>query len=113
MPHTFSAHIDYAAFAFVIKLNNLSLAKLCFIPPPLGIQSEAGVREFHIVQVSSSSQHWRLHKCINPAKDKGVSGKLSLCASFLQCYIPICFLVFIVSRMNGEHSSVFHFNRML
>ncbi|XP_070688188.1 trafficking protein particle complex subunit 8 [Pempheris klunzingeri] len=32
--------------------------------------SEAGVREFHIVQVSSSSQHWRLHKCINPAKDK-------------------------------------------
>uniref|UniRef100_A0A671Y287 Trafficking protein particle complex subunit 8 n=1 Tax=Sparus aurata TaxID=8175 RepID=A0A671Y287_SPAAU len=32
--------------------------------------SEAGMREFHIVQVSSSSQHWRLHKCINPAKDK-------------------------------------------
>ncbi|KAM7410650.1 hypothetical protein PAMA_001877 [Pampus argenteus] len=32
--------------------------------------SEAGVREFHIVQVSSSSQHWRLHKCINPTKDK-------------------------------------------
>ncbi|XP_034036210.1 trafficking protein particle complex subunit 8 isoform X2 [Thalassophryne amazonica] len=32
--------------------------------------SEAGVREFHIVQVSSCSQHWRLHKCINPAKDK-------------------------------------------
>ncbi|XP_076583417.1 trafficking protein particle complex subunit 8 isoform X2 [Chaetodon auriga] len=32
--------------------------------------SETGVREFHIVQVSSSSQHWRLQKCINPAKDK-------------------------------------------
>ncbi|XP_010782117.1 trafficking protein particle complex subunit 8, partial [Notothenia coriiceps] len=32
--------------------------------------SEAGLREFHIIQVSSSSQHWRLHKCINPAKDK-------------------------------------------
>ncbi|XP_068449315.1 trafficking protein particle complex subunit 8 isoform X2 [Clinocottus analis] len=32
--------------------------------------SEAGVREFHIIQVSSSSQHWRLHKCINPANDK-------------------------------------------
>ncbi|XP_061894359.1 trafficking protein particle complex subunit 8 isoform X2 [Entelurus aequoreus] len=31
--------------------------------------SEAGVREFHIVQVSSSSQRWRLHKCINPAKE--------------------------------------------
>ncbi|KAK6313879.1 hypothetical protein J4Q44_G00153380 [Coregonus suidteri] len=32
--------------------------------------SEAGVREFHIVQVSSSSKQWRLHKCINPAEDK-------------------------------------------
>ncbi|TNN77946.1 Trafficking protein particle complex subunit 8 [Liparis tanakae] len=32
--------------------------------------SEGGVREFHIIQVSSSSQHWRLHKCINPANDK-------------------------------------------
>uniref|UniRef100_A0A665T8A0 Trafficking protein particle complex 8 n=1 Tax=Echeneis naucrates TaxID=173247 RepID=A0A665T8A0_ECHNA len=32
--------------------------------------SESGVREFHIVQVSSSSQHWQLHKCINPARDK-------------------------------------------
>uniref|UniRef100_A0A667WW15 Trafficking protein particle complex subunit 8 n=1 Tax=Myripristis murdjan TaxID=586833 RepID=A0A667WW15_9TELE len=32
--------------------------------------SEAGVREFHIVQVSSSSKHWWLHKCINPAKEK-------------------------------------------
>ncbi|XP_054880101.1 trafficking protein particle complex subunit 8 isoform X2 [Poeciliopsis prolifica] len=28
--------------------------------------SESGVREFDIVQVSSSSQHWRLHKYINP-----------------------------------------------
>uniref|UniRef100_A0A3P8U248 Trafficking protein particle complex subunit 8 n=1 Tax=Amphiprion percula TaxID=161767 RepID=A0A3P8U248_AMPPE len=36
--------------------------------------SEGGVREFHIVQVSSSSQHWRLHKYINPDKDKGLSG---------------------------------------
>ncbi|XP_056132281.1 trafficking protein particle complex subunit 8 isoform X2 [Lampris incognitus] len=32
--------------------------------------SEAGVREFHIVQVSSMSRHWQLQKCINPAKDK-------------------------------------------
>uniref|UniRef100_A0A8C8KAE4 Trafficking protein particle complex 8 n=1 Tax=Oncorhynchus tshawytscha TaxID=74940 RepID=A0A8C8KAE4_ONCTS len=32
--------------------------------------SEAGVREFHIAQVSSSSKQWRLHKCINPAEDK-------------------------------------------
>ncbi|KAJ8376842.1 hypothetical protein SKAU_G00074220 [Synaphobranchus kaupii] len=32
--------------------------------------NESGVREFHIVQVSSSSKHWRLLKCINPSKDK-------------------------------------------
>ncbi|KAM9383796.1 trafficking protein particle complex subunit 8 isoform 4-T4 [Pholidichthys leucotaenia] len=32
--------------------------------------SEGGVREFHIVQVSSSSRHWRLHKYINPNKEK-------------------------------------------
>ncbi|XP_067086412.1 trafficking protein particle complex subunit 8 isoform X2 [Osmerus mordax] len=32
--------------------------------------NEAGVREFHIAQVSSSSRHWRLHKCINVAEDK-------------------------------------------
>ncbi|KAL1022685.1 hypothetical protein UPYG_G00031010 [Umbra pygmaea] len=32
--------------------------------------SEAGVREFHIAQVSSSSKQWKLHKCINPAEDK-------------------------------------------
>ncbi|XP_076873114.1 trafficking protein particle complex subunit 8 isoform X2 [Brachyhypopomus gauderio] len=32
--------------------------------------SEAGVREFHIVQVSSSSRQWRLHACINPAGDR-------------------------------------------
>uniref|UniRef100_A0A8C7XGM6 Trafficking protein particle complex subunit 8 n=1 Tax=Oryzias sinensis TaxID=183150 RepID=A0A8C7XGM6_9TELE len=31
--------------------------------------SEGGMREFHIVQVSSSSQRWRLHKYINPDKD--------------------------------------------
>ncbi|XP_028817485.1 LOW QUALITY PROTEIN: trafficking protein particle complex subunit 8 [Denticeps clupeoides] len=32
--------------------------------------NEAGVREFHIVQVSSSSRIWRLHTCINPTGDK-------------------------------------------
>ncbi|XP_069575816.1 trafficking protein particle complex subunit 8 isoform X1 [Brachyistius frenatus] len=32
--------------------------------------SEGGVREFHIVQVSSSSQRWRLHKYINPNQEK-------------------------------------------
>ncbi|XP_051928708.1 trafficking protein particle complex subunit 8 isoform X1 [Hippocampus zosterae] len=32
--------------------------------------SEAGVREFHIVQVSSGSRHWSLSECVNPAKEK-------------------------------------------
>ncbi|XP_078254155.1 trafficking protein particle complex subunit 8 isoform X2 [Rhinoraja longicauda] len=32
--------------------------------------SEAGVREFHIIQVSSCSEHWKLQKCINPMEDK-------------------------------------------
>ncbi|XP_018603460.2 trafficking protein particle complex subunit 8 isoform X3 [Scleropages formosus] len=32
--------------------------------------NEAGVREFHIVQVSSCSKQWRLHSCINPVGDK-------------------------------------------
>uniref|UniRef100_A0A667WZ23 Trafficking protein particle complex subunit 8 n=1 Tax=Myripristis murdjan TaxID=586833 RepID=A0A667WZ23_9TELE len=41
--------------------------------------SEAGVREFHIVQVSSSSKHWWLHKCINPAKEKGWSLSAHVC----------------------------------
>ena len=42
--------------------------------PPFSrpLQNEAGVREFHIAQVSSSSKHWRLQKCINMAEDKGV-----------------------------------------
>ncbi|XP_037837247.1 trafficking protein particle complex subunit 8 isoform X2 [Kryptolebias marmoratus] len=31
--------------------------------------SESGIHEFHIIQVSSGSQHWRLHKYINPSKD--------------------------------------------
>uniref|UniRef100_A0A4W3GTN5 Trafficking protein particle complex subunit 8 n=1 Tax=Callorhinchus milii TaxID=7868 RepID=A0A4W3GTN5_CALMI len=37
--------------------------------------SEAGVKEFYIIQVSSGSKHWKLQKCINPAEDK--DGKLN------------------------------------
>ncbi|CAJ1060133.1 trafficking protein particle complex subunit 8 [Xyrichtys novacula] len=51
--------------------------------------NEAGVREFHIVQVSSSSQHWRLHKCINPSKDKDCKltsrERAKLCFRATQC----------------------------
>ncbi|XP_072246347.1 trafficking protein particle complex subunit 8 isoform X2 [Leuresthes tenuis] len=48
-----------------------SCGTLVFIDVENVNMSEGGVREFHIVQVSSSSQHWRLHKYINPDKDKG------------------------------------------
>lgn len=47
-------------------------------------QNEAGVREFHIVQVSSSSQHWKLHSCINSVEDKGVRDLLPVTAIHTQ-----------------------------
>ncbi|XP_037325168.2 trafficking protein particle complex subunit 8 isoform X1 [Pungitius pungitius] len=54
--------------------------------------SEAGVREFHIVQVSSSSQHWCLHKCINPANDRdcklGSRERAKLCFRATRCQRP-------------------------
>ncbi|XP_063779722.1 trafficking protein particle complex subunit 8 isoform X3 [Pseudophryne corroboree] len=37
--------------------------------------SEAGVKEFHIVQVSSSSKNWMLQKSVNPTADKGDTGR--------------------------------------
>lgn len=36
-------------------------------------QSDTATREFHITQISSSSPHWCLCKCINPAKEEGES----------------------------------------
>ncbi|XP_061593405.1 trafficking protein particle complex subunit 8 isoform X2 [Cololabis saira] len=54
--------------------------------------SEGGVREFHIVQVSSSSQHWRLHKYINPDKDKDCKlssrERTKLCFKAARCKPP-------------------------
>ncbi|XP_004579627.2 trafficking protein particle complex subunit 8 isoform X2 [Ochotona princeps] len=32
--------------------------------------SEAGVKEFHVVQVSSSSKHWKLYKSVNLSENK-------------------------------------------
>lgn len=89
MPHTYRMQL----FAVAVKLNNLALHKLYLNLPPLGSQSEAGVREFHIVQVSSSSQHWRLHKCINPAKDKGVSAVLHFFHGLFQ-FVLLFFIVY-------------------
>ncbi|EGW04823.1 Protein TRS85-like, partial [Cricetulus griseus] len=34
--------------------------------------SEAGVKEFHMVQVSSSSKHWQLHKSVNISENKDI-----------------------------------------
>ncbi|XP_014330677.1 trafficking protein particle complex subunit 8 [Xiphophorus maculatus] len=51
--------------------------------------SESGVREFHIVQVSSSSQHWRLHKYINPCNNYdcrlGSRERAKLCFKAMRC----------------------------
>uniref|UniRef100_A0A3P9M7W7 Trafficking protein particle complex 8 n=1 Tax=Oryzias latipes TaxID=8090 RepID=A0A3P9M7W7_ORYLA len=51
--------------------------------------SEGGMREFHIVQVSSSSQRWRLHTYINPDKDNDCKlssrEKAKLCFRAMPC----------------------------
>ncbi|XP_040926107.1 trafficking protein particle complex subunit 8 isoform X2 [Betta splendens] len=69
--------------------NKDSNGTLVFIDVENINMSEAGVREFHIVQVSSSSQHWRLHKFINPAKDKDCKltsrERAKLCFKATQC----------------------------
>nr|XP_040041142.1 trafficking protein particle complex subunit 8 isoform X1 [Gasterosteus aculeatus aculeatus] len=54
--------------------------------------SEGGVREFHIVQVSSSSQRWRLHRRINPASDRDCKltsrERAKLCFRATRCRPP-------------------------
>lgn len=51
--------------------------------------SEAGVREFHIVQVSSCSQRWCLQSCINPSQHKewrlSSRERAKLCFRAVQC----------------------------
>ncbi|XP_069778658.1 trafficking protein particle complex subunit 8 isoform X2 [Narcine bancroftii] len=51
--------------------------------------SEAGVREFHLIQVSSCSEHWKLQKCINPAEDKDAKlnsrERAKLCFTAMRC----------------------------
>lgn len=58
-------------------------------------QNESGVREFHIVQVSSSSQHWRLHKYINPCNNYGKS-ILKGTTSLLKCFFFIIVIFFCI-----------------
>ncbi|CAL9696434.1 unnamed protein product [Knipowitschia caucasica] len=55
-------------------------------------QSEAGVREFHIVQVSSCGQRWCLQSCINPSQHKecclSSRERAKLCFRAKQCRPP-------------------------
>ncbi|XP_007439490.1 trafficking protein particle complex subunit 8 isoform X3 [Python bivittatus] len=51
--------------------------------------SEAGVKEFHIVQVSSNSRNWKLQKSINLSEDKDIKlanrEKGKLCLKAVRC----------------------------
>ncbi|XP_072267380.1 trafficking protein particle complex subunit 8 [Pyxicephalus adspersus] len=53
-------------------LEDEDIRRTHFSPPVLGKKkcSEAGVKEFHIVQVSSSSKNWKLQKSVNCTADK-------------------------------------------
>uniref|UniRef100_A0A8C5A9U0 Trafficking protein particle complex subunit 8 n=1 Tax=Gadus morhua TaxID=8049 RepID=A0A8C5A9U0_GADMO len=59
--------------------DHLNDGMLVFVDVENVNMSEAGVREFHIIQVSSCSRQWRLHKCINPYKDKGTHVGVCTC----------------------------------
>lgn len=54
--------------------------------------SEAGVKEFHIVQVSSCGQRWCLQSCINPSHHKewrlSSRERAKLCFRAVQCRAP-------------------------
>ncbi|KAM4028317.1 trafficking protein particle complex subunit 8 isoform 2-T2 [Anomaloglossus baeobatrachus] len=51
--------------------------------------SEAGIREFHIVQVSSSSKNWKLQKSVNPTADKDTKltgrERAKMCFKVVRC----------------------------
>uniref|UniRef100_A0A8C6Y483 Trafficking protein particle complex subunit 8 n=1 Tax=Naja naja TaxID=35670 RepID=A0A8C6Y483_NAJNA len=55
--------------------------------------SEAGVKEFHIVQVSSNSKNWKLQKSINFSEDKDIKlanrEKGKLCLKAVRCKHPV------------------------
>ncbi|KAM4688318.1 trafficking protein particle complex subunit 8 isoform 2-T3 [Discoglossus pictus] len=54
--------------------------------------SEAGVKEFHIVQVSSTSKNWKLQKSVNAAEDKDTKltsrERAKLCFKAVRCKSP-------------------------
>ncbi|KAM6375074.1 trafficking protein particle complex subunit 8 isoform 8-T8 [Alca torda] len=51
--------------------------------------SETGVKEFHIVQVSSNSKHWKLQKSVNVSEDKDTKlasrERAKLCFKAVRC----------------------------
>ncbi|KAM8967666.1 trafficking protein particle complex subunit 8 isoform 2-T2 [Pelodytes ibericus] len=51
--------------------------------------SEAGVKEFHIVQVSSSSMNWQLQKSVNPTENKDTKltsrERVKMCFKAVRC----------------------------
>lgn len=49
--------------------------------------SEAGVKEFHIVQVSSSSRNWKLQKSVNPTADTKLTSRErgKMCFKVVRC----------------------------
>ncbi|XP_069587351.1 trafficking protein particle complex subunit 8 isoform X3 [Ranitomeya imitator] len=51
--------------------------------------SEAGIKEFHIVQVSSSSRNWKLQKSVNPTADKDTKltsrERAKMCFKVVRC----------------------------
>uniref|UniRef100_A0A8C2YA37 Trafficking protein particle complex subunit 8 n=1 Tax=Coturnix japonica TaxID=93934 RepID=A0A8C2YA37_COTJA len=51
--------------------------------------SETGVKEFHVVQVSSNSKHWKLQKSVNISEDKDTKlasrEKAKLCFKAVRC----------------------------
>uniref|UniRef100_A0A674NE16 Trafficking protein particle complex subunit 8 n=1 Tax=Takifugu rubripes TaxID=31033 RepID=A0A674NE16_TAKRU len=67
--------------------------------------SDTTVREFHIMQISSSSQNWCLCKCINPAREEGGSDTP---LGYTALYVYVCPTIISSSTPCGEFFSWSH-----
>uniref|UniRef100_A0A8C5B846 Trafficking protein particle complex subunit 8 n=1 Tax=Gadus morhua TaxID=8049 RepID=A0A8C5B846_GADMO len=79
--------------------DHLNDGMLVFVDVENVNMSEAGVREFHIIQVSSCSRQWRLHKCINPYKDKD-------CKLTSRERAKLCFRAARCKPLKGNHRRI-------
>uniref|UniRef100_G1LTS3 Trafficking protein particle complex subunit 8 n=1 Tax=Ailuropoda melanoleuca TaxID=9646 RepID=G1LTS3_AILME len=70
--------------------------------------SEAGVKEFHIVQVSSSSKHWKLQKSVNLSENKGSFVTFPL--FIVNSHIFIAYVVEDSKQLilEGQHHVILH-----